>query len=290
MNKNFVIFAVFLLHCTSDSQTESHQTTAAQQTVPQDTTADPESALWPESPDISLGFDDVLVNDAIKSLSLSTGTTIVIDAKANSIVRCAKISAYSPQPLTAEGAFSLVEEAIRPAGLSFEKNPHGYVLRRDESVAEPEECKRFAHRRFRPSFERSSPTDQSDEQAKQNNAATEKIIAGIRNTGENEYEITKSSVKALIENTNIFARSARFLPHYKNGQTVGMKLYGVRRNSIFGHLGFRNGDSILKVAGHKIDSPDNALEAYKKVRNKKNIKVRIHRRGEEIELRYKVVP
>lgn len=41
--------------------------------------------------------------------------------------------------------------------------------------------------------------------------------------------------------------SSRLVPHVENGRFVGAHLYGLRRSSLFGRLGFENGDLVVAV-------------------------------------------
>jgi len=57
-------------------------------------------------------------------------------------------------------------------------------------------------------------------------------------------------------------KQVRIRPHFKNGQSDGLTLSGIRSDSIFGEMGFRNGDIIVGVDGKDIESVDDALSLY----------------------------
>lgn len=118
--------------------------------------------------------------------------------------------------------------------------------------------------------------------------ALETLREGVRATSDTEYLITEEAAGALVEG-GLTARSARIIPDMEGGQVVGMKLYGIRRNSALGVLGFRNGDTVRSLAGHDLSSPEQALEAYSSLRGRDEVTVIIERRGQPVELRYRVV-
>ena len=74
--------------------------------------------------------------------------------------------------------------------------------------------------------------------------------------------------------------SIRMVPHTEGGRPAGMRLYGIRRTSVAGALGFQNGDTILDVNGRSVATPDAALEAYSELRDADRLEVHLLRRGE----------
>ena len=83
-------------------------------------------------------------------------------------------------------------------------------------------------------------------------------------------------------------RTARIIPHEENGRTVGVKLYGIRRNSLLGRLGLQNGDMLRTINGYDMTSPDSALEAYSRLRGANNLSVNVVRRGNPMALEYNI--
>ena len=74
-------------------------------------------------------------------------------------------------------------------------------------------------------------------------------------------------------------KQVRIRPHFKDGQSDGLTLSGIRSNSIFGEMGFRNGDVIVGVDGKKIESVDDALSLYGNLQTAENVQVQVRRRG-----------
>ena len=72
---------------------------------------------------------------------------------------------------------------------------------------------------------------------------------------------------------------------------MGWQIYAVRPGNVWARLGLKNGDTIHLVDGMPIATPDNALDAYSRLRGVSHITVEILRRqpnGEKkkIELNY----
>jgi general secretion pathway protein C len=115
-------------------------------------------------------------------------------------------------------------------------------------------------------------------------------LSGIRQVKENEYEVRRSSLNAILENQAWLMRSARIVPEARDGQVDGVRLFGLRMGSVLQVLGFRNGDKILRVGGLPIHGPDKALKAYEKVRKADVIEVDIERGGKPISIVYRMIP
>jgi hypothetical protein len=115
----------------------------------------------------------------------------------------------------------------------------------------------------------------------------EKLDKSIKCDG-NKCTLTREIVDALLANTAELASGARFVPSIKEGRPNGFKLYAIRPNSVYGRLGFQNGDTVQSLNGLDITSPDKALEAYAKLRAASHLTVDGERRGQKFTLEWVV--
>jgi general secretion pathway protein C len=111
---------------------------------------------------------------------------------------------------------------------------------------------------------------------------------GIKAEGETKFTVQRSFVDRVLQNQAEIMRSARIVPHEENGQVIGVKLYGIRRNSLLGKLGLQNGDLLRTINGFNMSSPDTALEAYAKLRTADNLSVAVVRRGRPLTVDYDI--
>lgn len=110
------------------------------------------------------------------------------------------------------------------------------------------------------------------------------LDAAITKVSDTQYTVKRSFVDKLLGDQAELMRAARIVPHEENGQVVGVKLYGIRRNSLLGKLGIQNGDLLRNINDMSMGSPDSALEAYSKLRSASDLKVAITRRGQDMSL------
>jgi hypothetical protein len=114
--------------------------------------------------------------------------------------------------------------------------------------------------------------------------------AGIVRDGKT-IKVKREVIDKVLANPTSVARGARVVPSVKNGKPNGFKLYAIRPSSLYARLGFENGDTLHSVAGMPLDSAENALNVYTRVRHlkKKSLEVEISRRGKPMTLTFKFV-
>jgi general secretion pathway protein C len=119
-------------------------------------------------------------------------------------------------------------------------------------------------------------------------AVGDDIKNGIQKVGPNEYNIDRGVVDKILENQAELMRQARIVPEQENGKVVGIRLFGVRPETLLGTLGMENGDRLEKINGFDMASPEKALEAYARLRTADHLTVSVNRRGQEMNLDYNI--
>ena len=89
--------------------------------------------------------------------------------------------------------------------------------------------------------------------------------------------------RGLLEHAASLANSTRVIP---SEEPAGLRVYGVRPDSFFARIGLRNGDALVSMNGHSLDTPDAALSAYAAVRSAENVQLSIVRGGQPMQLDY----
>ncbi len=113
-------------------------------------------------------------------------------------------------------------------------------------------------------------------------------VEGVRQLGDNRYEIQHRLIDNTLSNLNSVATQARIVPSFKNGVANGFKLFSIQPGSLYAAIGVENGDVIQKINGYEINSPDKALEVYQKLRDSRHITIEIERSGQAIRKEYNV--
>ena len=119
-------------------------------------------------------------------------------------------------------------------------------------------------------------------------AVGDDIKNGIQKVGATEYNIDRGVVDKILENQAELMRQARIVPEQENGKMVGIRMFGVRPETLLGVLGMENGDRLQTINGFDMTSPEKALEAYARLRTADHLTVSVNRRGQPMNLDFNI--
>lgn len=114
------------------------------------------------------------------------------------------------------------------------------------------------------------------------------IASKIQKVSDTEFNIDRGVVDKILENQSELMRSARIVPEQKDGKVVGVRLFGIRPDTLLGTLGLQNGDRLETINGFNMASPEKALEAYARLRTSPNLNVKVNRRGSPVSIDYRI--
>ncbi len=114
------------------------------------------------------------------------------------------------------------------------------------------------------------------------------IAKGIVRVSATEFNVDRGVVDKILENQADLMRQARIVPEQENGKVVGIRLFGVRQDTLLGTLGMENGDRLQQINGFDIASPEKALEAYARLRTADKLNISLNRRGQQMNLDYNI--
>lgn len=120
------------------------------------------------------------------------------------------------------------------------------------------------------------------------NAVPAEIAEKIQKVSDTEFNVDRSVIDSVLENQAQLMRSARIVPEQKDGKTVGIRLFGIRQDTLLGTLGMQNGDRLEKINGYDMASPEKALEAYARLRTAESLTVQVTRRGQPLTIEYQI--
>ena len=106
------------------------------------------------------------------------------------------------------------------------------------------------------------------------------IASKIQKVSANEFNVDRQVVDKILENQAELMKSARIVPEQENGKVVGIRLFGIRPDTLLGTLGLENGDRLQSINGFDMASPEKALEAYARLRTADHLTVQVNRRGQ----------
>jgi len=100
--------------------------------------------------------------------------------------------------------------------------------------------------------------------------------------------LKRSQIDTAVQNVNNLMQQVRVRPNFTNGKPDGLRLTGIRPNSIFQNMGIKNGDVITSVDGNTIESVDDALKLYQSLQSSSRVKLQLKRRGRRKTIDYHI--
>ena len=110
-------------------------------------------------------------------------------------------------------------------------------------------------------------------------APTSPLGSTIRALSADTFDVPRDELARVLSNLNTLATKARVLPAFRNGQSIGFKLFSIRPDSLYTRIGLRNGDVIRRINGLDLNSPEKALEAYTRMKDSTRIDLEVERGG-----------
>ena len=114
------------------------------------------------------------------------------------------------------------------------------------------------------------------------------IASKIQRISDTEFNIDRSVVDKILENQAELMKSARIVPETKDGKVLGIRLFGIRPDTLLGTLGLQNGDRLESINGFNMGSPEKALEAYARLRTASQLDVSVNRRGATVAITHHI--
>ncbi len=114
------------------------------------------------------------------------------------------------------------------------------------------------------------------------------IASKIQRVSATEFNVDRQVVDKILENQAELMRSARIVPEQENGKVVGIRLFGIRPDTLLGTLGLENGDRLQTINGFDMASPEKALEAYARLRTADHLTVQVNRRGQNTNIDFNI--
>ncbi len=224
----------------------------------------PPGVVPPGATNITLVLTNATVREAMTEFSRASGEPLAIDPVAESFVDCARVSLLSSGARPVADVAALLGEALGTQGFTLTRGASGWVLTQAGIV--PTGCS--AGRTRLPTTGPRAP------------AAPPAATGSVEHS---ETSVRRAELDEWLEDPGGLARMARVIPHTDDaGDIVGLRLFGIRRDSPMGELGFQNGDTVYTVNGYSVASAESALETYSRVRDADEFVVELDRRGQRL--------
>jgi general secretion pathway protein C len=110
----------------------------------------------------------------------------------------------------------------------------------------------------------------------------------VAQTGAGSFVIDQKALNATLDNLGQAMTDARLLPSMKDGKVEGFKISEVKPAGVFGMVGIRNGDVLLRINDFAIDSPEKAIQSLAALKGQTRLKLDLVRDGQPATFNYDI--
>lgn len=111
---------------------------------------------------------------------------------------------------------------------------------------------------------------------------------GVKSSGEGKFVVNRRELNQAFADLSTILTQARVVPHFKDGKTVGFRIFAIQPGSIYTKLGLKNNDIIARVNGVLIDDPTKGLQLFNALKTESKIELDIERTGVKRSLKYDI--
>ncbi len=103
-----------------------------------------------------------------------------------------------------------------------------------------------------------------------------------------DFSVAEDELSAALANLPQLLSQARAVPYFRNGQSIGMRLFAIRSGSMYEKLGLKNGDIVLAVNENSLSDPAQALKLFEQLKNERSIDVKLERNSQTMNMHYTI--
>lgn len=111
---------------------------------------------------------------------------------------------------------------------------------------------------------------------------------GVAQMDNDEFFVEEAELDKALENLPLLLTQARAVPYFKDGKSIGLRLFAIRAGSLFEKIGLMNGDILKTVNESSLADFSQALSLFEKLKQEKSIKVQLERNKQEREFKYTI--
>jgi len=117
----------------------------------------------------------------------------------------------------------------------------------------------------------------------------QEIASKIKKVDDHEFHIERIAVEKLLAEQDALFQAVRVLPDRQDGNVVGLRLLGIRPDTVFAVLGLKNGDRLDNINGYSVASPEKLLEVYMRLRTAEGLRIEGSRDAKPFSIDYKIL-
>jgi type II secretion system protein C len=112
--------------------------------------------------------------------------------------------------------------------------------------------------------------------------------AGIVSSGSDDFVIEETELDKGLENLPLLLTQARAVPYFKDGRSIGLRLFAIKTGSLYEKVGLKNGDILKTINGNNLGDISQALKLFEQLKQERSINLTLERDKQEREFKYTI--
>lgn len=100
--------------------------------------------------------------------------------------------------------------------------------------------------------------------------------------------VDEAEVDRALENLPLLLTQARAVPYFKEGRSVGLRMFAIKSGSLFEKIGLKNGDILKSINGNSLGDITQAMKLFETLKQERNIGVLVERDRQDHEFKYQI--
>ena len=111
--------------------------------------------------------------------------------------------------------------------------------------------------------------------------------AGISNDNDS-FVVEEAELDKGLENLPLLLTQARAVPYFKDGRSIGLRLFAIKTGSLYEKVGLRNGDILKTINGNNLGDISQALKLFEQLKQERSINLVLERDKQDREFKYSI--
>lgn len=102
------------------------------------------------------------------------------------------------------------------------------------------------------------------------------------------FTVDENELDAALDNLPLLLTQARAVPYFKEGRSVGLRLFAIKRGSLFEKIGLKNGDILKSINGNDMGDLTQAVKLFEKLKEERDITLTLERNRQPQIFKYRI--
>ncbi len=112
--------------------------------------------------------------------------------------------------------------------------------------------------------------------------------AGVSSLGSDEFVVEEAELDKGLENLPLLLTQARAVPYFKEGRSIGLRLFAIKNGSLYEKIGLKNGDILKSINGNSLGDISQALKLFEQLKQERSINLVLEREKQDREFKYTI--